>query len=240
MAAELVTPVDYLTGIPLPLIQTVEVATERFPADLHHPFHPRRDPALTESIAGQALRNCRVQLVPYELHHHQYHETYEGPELPKTDSEKFRIVVLAAAGYIPEEAITFARRHTPRRVLLSAEQRLALGCNRQLRVGMKGKVQEFLLAYTLSQDLSNVNESTIDEFLNTADAARRQELGNTFLGLATYQATQPIKEMYHEAYKRELIPPENTRRASRFVLASLGLKRNRDKLHERLRLQLAA
>lgn len=239
MAAELVTPIDELTGIPLPLVQTVQMRPERFEPDWHHPLHPRRSPELTGNLGGEALRNCRVQRVSYELHHHEYHETYAGPQLPATELDKLKVITAAAAGYIPEAAITFSGRHQPKIIKLSSDKRQALWHSGRIKIGSPKKVQEFLQEYTLSQPLDGVNDSTIDEFLNTDDEFRRVQLGDTLLGLAVYQVAKPISRMYKEAYEAELIPPDRTRRATRFVLTSLGLRQHRPKLHERLRLSLA-
>lgn len=235
MAALETTPIDELTGIPLPLIAQ-EDYSGRFSPDLHHPFHPKRDERLGD-IGGQAVRNCRVQLVPYRLHHYDYHQRYIGPELPTAAEDQLRLVVLASAGYVPQQGLSF-KDGQPEIVTLTEQQRAQLWDRRIMRVGLRKSVYAFLLEQTFGQDFATVNESTIDEFLHTPDIERRWELGNTLLGLGTYQATESIKSVYKRAHKAELIEPSNARAVSRFVLSSLGMRRNRDKLHSQLQARL--
>lgn len=231
------TPADQLTGIPLPLINPDDM-TSRFLPDLHHPFHPRKSDTL-QDIGGQALRNCRVQRIHYETHHYDYHGAYYGPQLPTDEDGKFRLVVMAAAGYIPELAISFQNRK-PVIGPLTDINRSRLQDSKQMRVQDHKGVQRFLLEYTLAQDLSGVNESTIDEFLNTTNGARKLELGNVLLGEAAYQATEPIRDIYKVARRAELIPANKARVASRFVLLSLTTRRNRENIHKKLQARLVA
>lgn len=232
------TPVDQLTGIPLPLINPADMSS-RFLPDLHHPFHPRKSETL-QDVGGQALRNCRVQLIHYETHHHYYHGAFFGPQLPEDDDGKFKLVVMAAAGFVPELGVSFDARRKPVIELLSPELRLHMQNSKNLRVQDRKGVQKFLLEYTLAQDLSAVNESTIEEFLQTQNADRRLELGNTLLGEAAYQATEPIRDIYKEARRSALISPDKARVVSRFVLVSLTTRRNRENIHKRLQLRLAS
>lgn len=235
MAVGLETPVDSLTNIPLPLLTTHEpaFAPVRKP-DLHHAFHPRRSPEL-QGIAGLALRECRVQVTKYYTHHNEYHHEFYGPPLPQTDEEKFQLVVLAAAGYIPEQAITFGRDSSPHTVHMPAYIRERMWKTNRIHINNLGYVKQFLQGYVLDQDLSSINESTIDEFLHTQQEDRRWELGCEFLGVGVRQATEPLKELYKEAKGAAYLPPERARTASRFVLGSLGMRRQRKNILEAMR-----
>ena len=110
MAAELVTPTDELSGLPLPLLPVEEVlpTDDGQVANWHHHFHPASDPALTETSGGKALRAARIQLVPIGHHNYTenaYHRFYVGPPIPTERDEQLGMAVLSCAGYVPERAI---------------------------------------------------------------------------------------------------------------------------------------
>lgn len=234
----LVTPSDEFSGLPLPLYPQELIRSRRFQPDLHHPIHPKRSPEL-QSVGGKALRNVRVQVAAYETHHYDYHRNFYGPELPKTDDDCLRPVILAAAGYIPDTSIRF-KRGKPQIVSLTPRERSTLWEQRRVRIGSARPVQEFLKEYILSQDIAGVNESTIDEFLHTTDDQRRWILGNEFLGRAALQATEQLKPTYRQAFKAELMPNTRAETVSRFVLSQLGMRRQRIRLFEELKLRLVA
>lgn len=113
MAAELITPTDTLTGIPLPILpQEWLPINDPARANQHHSWHPSTAPELL-TPAGLALRHSRVQLVRATDHNMgdktkgklTYHDFYVGPKLPIEEAEIFRMCVLACAGYIPDRAI---------------------------------------------------------------------------------------------------------------------------------------
>jgi hypothetical protein len=236
LAAELLTPIDEATGIPLPLYPSPDLPPvlgsgkrniERI-ADWHHPFHPAAT-LKNNDIGDGAVRNCRVQWSLYDEHHHQYHGAYLGPQLPKTEDEKFKTVVFAAAGYIPDRALSFKTPHKPQVVILPAEVRAKLWSSNTLQVGQPASVHNFLLYYALKQDFSSVTERTIDEFLHTRDIIRKDEWGRTLLGLAVYEAARPVKDLYKSARDAERIPPERARTAARFIFKSIDLQTRRKK-----------
>lgn len=235
MAAELATPLDETTSIPLPIMPRPDLPVvptgrmrniERI-ADWHHPFHPR-SALITEGVGAVAVRNCRVQWAEYNDHHHKYHGAFVGPILPEGTDEQFYTVVLASAGYVPPEAITFGRFGKPLTKKLEEEQRNQLWNSGQLRVGNAATVRDFMLAYTLERDFSGINESTIDEFLHTQDTNRRKELGGTLLAIAAYDAATPVKDIYKLSRKLHLLPPERARTAGRFIFGTMNThKRSR-------------
>lgn len=119
MAAEIVSPTDELTGMPLALAPRLEPLPDNEPAiaNWHHWWHPRTAPEL-QTLGGKALRHSRVQLVPVGDHNigtATYHHYYEGPPLPganDTDAQ-FRLCVLSAAGYIPHNVIDLHAEGVP-------------------------------------------------------------------------------------------------------------------------------
>lgn len=236
------SPVDELTGVPLILHPDGSARDRgRYPADKHHPWHPRRDPlVMAGTLGGEALRSSRIQLTSYDAHHLHYHGHFHGPELPVDDQSRFKLIVLTAAGYIPEQALVFSSKR-PYLKEITLEQRLKLWRSGQVRVDKPGIVRDFLKDYSLSQDILGMSERAIDEFLFTRDPIKRWELGNNLLGKVVLRATMPIKDAYKEAYKAELLPPNRARKASKFVLSSLGIGYQRNRLLEELeqRLKLA-
>jgi len=231
---ERATPTDELTGLPLPL---VPVQNPERP-DWHHHFHPRRSPLL-EDLGGQAVRNVRVQRVDYGRHHYDYHLTYSGPPLPTTEDEQFATVIMAATGYIPPRAIGF-KQGRPRITNLHEDLRDRLRKSGDIKIYSQGVVNEFIRQYVLAQNISaiNVNELTIDEFLNTSNTERQRVLGHTLLGLITDKATEEIDEIYYQAYRSRLVLPGLPNNVQRFTKTMLGNRRMRDnlvgQLHQRL------
>jgi hypothetical protein len=110
MAAELITPCDEVSGLPLPFAPA-EITSLEGPgfSNWHHLFHPASAPQL-QSVGGKALRNCRTQLVIANLHNMRegsYHSVFKGPPLPDADDSEsqFFYCVLACAGYVPAKGI---------------------------------------------------------------------------------------------------------------------------------------
>lgn len=129
MAAELTTPLDRLSGIPLPILPRELLPAEdpEF-ANWHHPWHPSSAPEL-QTLGGKALRHSRVQLVRATDHNMgdrkrgklTYHDFYSGPPIPADEAAQFIAVIAACAGYIPERAIDLSGSE-PREVIMTAEQ----------------------------------------------------------------------------------------------------------------------
>ncbi|GAC1387837.1 MAG: hypothetical protein NVS1B7_2430 [Candidatus Saccharimonadales bacterium] len=112
MGKWLPTPVDSV-GMPLPIAPLSEVLPVGQPeqANWHHHFHPSTDERLA-TIGGAALRNSRLQLVDAWQHNrgrNNYHTYFGGPEIPTSESEQFKLCVLACAGYLPAQGIDLSR-----------------------------------------------------------------------------------------------------------------------------------
>lgn len=226
------SPVDDLTGVPL-ILHPDENSRDRhiYPDDKHHPWHPKNSPLVkTGTAGGEALRASRVQVASYDVHHLEYHRNYFGPELPTDDASRFKLIVLTAAGYIPERAIVFNRPRKPSTKKLGSEERLRIWDNNVVRVDSPDAVRTFLKEYSFNQDFSDLKESAIDEFLNTKNAVKRWELGNVLLANSVYKATMPVRQIFEKAYKSELIPPAHTKRVTKFVMAALNVEQQRDRL----------
>lgn len=239
MAASEVTPIDEI-GMPLPIAPPDYPlpANRREIADWHHHNHPRKDPRLAD-IGGRALRNVRVQLTDWWDHHMDYHGHYIGPPLPESPSRKFCSVVMAAAGYVPDEVIDFSGT-SPQVVPITDTQRERLWYGGELRIAGPGLVRNFLCEYTLGQDISHVRNNLIDEFLNTKNFDRRRFLGHWLLAQATEKAAEPLGLYYRQAWKKGRIPPNVPAKLPTLVQTKLGTVRHRDTLVEQLHHKLAA
>ncbi len=124
MAAELITPTDELTGLPLPILlpETFDLNKTNW----HHLVHPEASPQL-KSMGGWAIRNCLLQVVPEELHNMSaegYHQLFKGPPLPGPEdaNKHFMWCVLTCAGYLPDAAIDMRSKDPTKPVKLSESE----------------------------------------------------------------------------------------------------------------------
>lgn len=233
------TPVDEI-GMPLPLAPIIgESQDASQPPDWHHHFHPRKSPILTRDLGGQAVRNVRLQRADYHQHHFDYHGYYFGPPLPETRQQQFGIVVLASAGYVPERAISF-RDGQPEEIYISKRQRQSLWSSGDLKIAASETIRRFLIDYTVSQDLTEIDEKLVDEFLNTPNMQKRYHLGGRLLQLAIEAAIEPIDPFYRIAWKKGLMPRESSSRPQRLVKKKLRYKDHLPNLIDRLEQTLAA
>ena len=239
MAAEALTPIDEI-GMPLPLAPTdFEPNDASQPQDWHHHFHPRRSPVLTQDWGGQAIRTVRVQKSDYIVHHNEYHGHYIGPPLPATPAEKFGLTVLATAGYVPGHAIEF-RKDEPNIVPLSNEQRKRLWNSGELRNAAPELARKFILEYTMKQDLTEINEKLVDEFLGTSDVERKYKIGGTLLGFAIDAAVEPLAPFYRTAWEKGYIKRTSAYRPQKFLKAKIRLRTHQPQLVNMLYDTLAA
>lgn len=217
MAAELVTPVDELTGLPYPIapndrlwlpLDNPDVANE------HHAFHPF--PEYT-SVAEIALRNARIQIVPVEYHNltrMAYHRFYKGPEKPTDEADIFRRVVYACAGYVPLDVIDLSSGEPVERPSTKTERRHFLVhdqedvfSNRYFRYGY-GPIRDFFTNYLLQQSDMQVDESVIEQFLTTKSPDIKLQLGMQILWSAAEIATDgDLRTTYAEFRRRRLLHP---------------------------------
>jgi hypothetical protein len=238
MAAERLSPVDE-TGMPLPLAPTGLSPFEKDNSDWHHHFHPRRSELLTGSNGALAVRHSRVQIT-HRTQHDRYHQVFEGPPLPETETYQFSLVVLASAGYIPSQAVDSRSRRGPKIVKVKDAQRQRLWESGEIRPDNLTVIRAFLGEFAVKQDLTDVNEGTIDEFLHTHDQDRKKYLGHWLLAHAIDHATEPVLPVYSLARRRGLINPHAPRHPRSFVQFVLGPPSARNKYISQLEDRLVA
>ena len=226
------TPVDPLTGIPLPLVFGLgwpapvcsqELVHQQRARDIHHAFHDRaRVSKIGRTAGSRALLNCRTQLVDFEVHHDMYHGTYSGPPLPSKPEDIFKTVVFAAARCIPEKAIGFdVDGNADEGVSLSPEERGLLLSSISVDPESKKGIGKFLLDFVIRHG-SSITDWRIDLFFDcNADSARRLEVFNDLVELASYEATEPIRPAYIEAQQSRLLPRQQISDVGGFVCGLL-------------------
>lgn len=205
MSDKILAPVDQLTRLPLPVLPPVEVLANStdIPTNWHHHYHPSNSRLLT-SKAGIAVRHVRLQLLPVELHN-TYHSIFEGPSLPRTNEQRFGQIIIAATGYIPPFAIDVLANDPSQPVELSEDVRHRLQASGEIVTKGQSNISEFMKNYLVSRDLSHVNETVIEEFLETSDILRKRFLGHWLLAMASEVAAEPLMPLYRQALDEGLI-----------------------------------
>jgi hypothetical protein len=156
--------------------------------------------------------------------HELYHAHFNAPPLPKTPREKYDLVVLAAAGWVPRQAIAFDKSNNkPFLTDLSEDERLDLWTTKTIRMEFTDVIKSFMLDYTIRHGRAAVREGDIDEFLHTENQVRRLQLGRHLLHSAAQVTTEPLQELYDRARKERLITPARSRRVGNFVCNMLTL-----------------
>lgn len=205
--SKLPSPVDNLTKMPLPIIPTDTLPRfkDSRAANWHHHYHPSADPALT-SISGLAVRHLRLQLLPIKSRHQVYHDIFSGPEfLPETQEERFGHIILASAGYMPRFGIDVTAEDPTVPVAMPQKMHNRLQNSGEIAVRGNYNIANFIRKYLVVQDLSHVNESVVEEFLETTSIERKRYLGHWLLAIASEIATEPVKPAYHQALDDGLI-----------------------------------
>lgn len=220
--------------------------------DDDHSFFFSSSPELTDD-AGKALRYSRVQRVPRWLHDRKHNIHYpDGVEqLPQTEQDKFGLTVLACAGYVSPYAID-VRSDSPRLVKMSQRTYDFVKGKRQLHVETrrdevmryrtqahaKRRIGLFFAEYAKRQDISDLDEGTVDQFLHTSSAKVRQRLGNVILGHAIEVAVDPVRPLYREALSAGLVRP-NLKHPMRVIVGHFPKEKWPD-YHESLESKFAA
>lgn len=213
----LITPTDTCTGLPFSIVPTEDILPKDRPrvADAHHHFHPASDPVL-KTVAGAALRNCRLQLVS-TAHHNQgrgsYHAYFKGPNLPTDPLEQFKTCVYACAGFMPRHGIDMSSG-APELVELTKKQMAQLqvpGADdefgyRNLWYNYE-PVRRFFTNFALEQDFGLIKRQKLGEFLLTTDEKRKQHLARGLIGAAARLAVDSMKDEYSMLHRAGQLHP---------------------------------
>lgn len=197
----------------------------RLLADWNHVWHPARE-VVGAGYGGVALRNSRVQYVLRQEQHDEYHANFSGPPLPKTPAERFRAMVLCAAGYIPPQGIAFGPGG-PSAVNLTEWQMTRLRESGEVQVASLSVVQGFMKEFVLAQSVDHIKPKTIDRFLKidpaeSSDAGREHTyLAHLLLSLVIDRVEGQLVQMYRHAHQSELLAPDVPGRPDQFILSSI-------------------
>lgn len=200
-------PVDELTKMPLPILPPEEIPPfdKNLEANWHHLYHPSNDKMLT-SISGLAVRHLRLQLLPVKTHHSVYHNLFERPAfLPRTNEQRFGHVILGVAGYIPRYAIDLKSEDPTQPVAMSDRQRRRLQSGGEIQLRGQSNISNFIKNHLVRQDFSHVEDSVIQEFIETRSIDRKKFLGHWLLAIASEIATESVDPMYRQALDEGLI-----------------------------------
>ncbi|GAC1390632.1 MAG: hypothetical protein NVSMB46_00770 [Candidatus Saccharimonadales bacterium] len=252
MAADLITPVDHIAGLPLPIIPYQYNLPLNNPeiADPHHAFHPERAAEL-KTVAGLALRNSRLQITA--IHHHNfgeraYHRFFKGPILPTNEQEIFARCVLACAGIIPHTGIDLRTEEPVVRPLSKAQYSFLQTPHPDDPFSYKyilyryDPINAFFKEYVLSHNPLMLNEvniaSTCEEFLGTRKAFRKAFLGHLLIKKTVELATDDLRSTYQFARQNGLLHPLMPGMPQTLVKHKLGNVSSRTELIETLETKL--
>lgn len=217
------TPVDELTYVPYPIVTTRPLpaigrsvdANGVVVADWNHAFHPREH--LTMGGKTEVgLRNSRTEWV-HRDNHNAYHREFVGPDLASCP-DLLSPMIFAAASFIPDKGLLYDGARTAELVPLSAEYRDYLWTSGRIRIPNISFVRDALVERALENDFGGVKDTTIDEFLSTANRLRRFELGSTLLSLALHETTAPLRDAYRLSYYNHQLPPHAARTVGKFTM----------------------
>ena len=215
MESTRITPVDEITGLPLPIKPKANPRGARLLGyNYHHHFHPESALKLPEPIDIAApryhvIRYVRGQRVSKYLHS-RYHSLFDGPPLPQTSEEEFRLAVLACAGVVPRQAIDLVSDNNFRVVELNNHQFERIGSEENIyiegrhrprhRPHVQRHIGTFFANYAINQELSlsgAFSKKNVDIFLSEQTTpARKKEIGNHMLREAVDDSLRPITSIF--------------------------------------------
>lgn len=225
-------PKDPETGLPLPIIPSCRFLPADRPneADWHHLWTRRCHPAY-ESAGGLALRNSMVQLIDVELHNQgkgSYHAHYDWIDVPEGEDEQFGLIIPSVAGFIPELGVDLSteepviRPFTPSELEFMRIPDDERGYSYRHVTYRYEPIRKFLTDYVVKQDLSHIEDVTIEEFLTTPDENTRRFLGHYLLAQAAEVAAEKIEPAYRINKKRGLLHPLVPAQPYRKIKYTLG------------------
>jgi hypothetical protein len=195
-------PIDEI-GMPLTIFVPDEY-WQGYQTDDHHHWAPKKKMRRKHGDMGKMLRVSRIQEVPVELHR-KFNKHFEKTPLPKTKIGRFGHLLLAAARYLPEEAVD-VRPEIPVIRRLSLDERKTIWSEQRIRIADAKKVQDLLLKHVTKQEIHGVEKDEIKEFLKTDSDDRRIQIGRKLFRLAAKAAVEPIGLAYLRAWDSGLLP----------------------------------
>lgn len=256
MAAELITPTDYHSGLPYPIIP-MRLDGRPAPGSYmtkHHANHPafefRRDKLVTlDDYAARAWRVAQIQETDALLHNTgplAYHNFYMKPKPPRGIDHMFAGAALSSVGYISRRGIDLSSGEPVTRLTTDAEwnhmrQPYALGL-RYFSYGYN-EFRAFFQRYAIDRGLGQVAAVYLHEFVDPkTPRERRETLGHFILMEASKVAVAPVRKPYLKALVAGHLHPEAPTAPQALVHYKMGNKAKRAQifplLHQQAELQL--
>ncbi len=210
-------PIDEWSHLPLPLVGSADCILcpddeeHELGADWHHGNFPKK--RLRETLGGMALRCCGMVHVPADVHM-LFHREHIGAGGPQTFEEQLVAVTLAAAGYVPGEAVTYDSDGEVRRITLTPEQRIALVESGTARVPHAEALRPFFNA-AISGSLSHSQQRAYMREI-AAYGGDNESCMATILD-ASRTAFAGVQEKFGIAYNQGLLPRATHRDVGEFV-----------------------
>jgi hypothetical protein len=233
MAAELQTPIDEYSGLPLPIAPSNEQPLNESGAvfNLHHAWHPKAD--LQGSLGARALRSSRIQLVDETVHNNgdnAYHNDFNGPQLPQDELTRLNLIVFSCAGYVPEQGIDMTSNDPTRPVLLTSQQQAMLKIRAEPRIPEQREVERYIDKY--QPDLDSASAFKVLMERNKFQALHRYQHWSYGYDLVrTFMATMVLDQNLGDV-KRRLLHDFTERGQDEAGMKLLGIAANKVVLSE--------
>lgn len=214
-----ILPTHALSGLPLlvlPLDAPNEYSQEW--KDYDHGFYPRSKFVFRNQARyfGKAAVRCsRGQDLPRWLHERKHKVFPEGPLIPATRSEEYKVAVLACADFVPRQAIDLSPGNDYKIVNMTDTQLQELAVTRAVHIEdanhantgtfYRNTIGKFFAFYAIEQDLSHMSPLVIDEFVHTHDSERKIELGNLLLAESVEVAVEPVRSLEKDLLEQGMV-----------------------------------
>lgn len=214
------TPLDELTGLPLP-IYTRRYDYFQHERNFHHHFHPSNSRELQGYYEGKPVRYSRGQEIQKYLHD-RYHDIFAGPQLPETRKDKFTMTVLALSGVVPRQAIDLYQHgeyrivdlsrgehafiSKPTRMHMESDRNNKTGEQKRQKDKQRERVGRFFADYVVEQALEEViTTDVIERFLHTPNEKEKQNLGRLMLDNAVDASVAELVTVHDEARRAGMV-----------------------------------
>ena len=167
----------------------------------------------------RVIRWSRIQEVERILHN-RCHSNYDGTTLPVDEHEKFIVMLLNAAHYIPAQAMDLSGSK-PRIITLddAMKQRLHSPGVIHKQARMEKRIGYYFGRYIVRYGLPTIQEvSEVSQFLETKDDLARRRLGNRIIRLASKAVIDPAEPLYQSARAAGRLTPQSPKRALGFMM----------------------
>lgn len=204
---------EVLGGIHVPLPIAPTGHSGRW--DTHHAFYPSRDEGL-QGWRQRPLRWSRIQLTDY-YQHRDYHKLHDRIWLPETDDQYFKLTLLNAARYLPDQAVDMSGGKA-RKIDLSEGMRRALQDGLGEDSGRRWRIGWYMADYIVRNGVKSIQDTEeVARYVESATEQERWSGAFRVMRKAAEVVLDPVEPMYGQARSHGSIrQPEPT--AGRFLM----------------------